>query len=84
MHFSPRLKNETTATDLRKCHRSLAWPLASYAPADHTLVTPPVEAHRPVVTYLQFPIQVCLPCNDAAQPATPTSVTDNLTILIVV
>jgi len=34
--------------------------------------TPPVEAHRPVVTYLQFPIQVCLPCNDHAQPATRT------------
>jgi len=31
--------------------------------------TPPVEAHRPVVTYLQFPIQVCFPCNDHAQPA---------------
>jgi len=28
------------------------------------------------VTYLQFPIQVCFPCNDHAQPATPTSVTD--------
>jgi len=31
---------------------------------------PPVEAHRPVVTYLQFPIQVCFPCNDHAEPAT--------------
>ena len=49
--------------------------------------TPPVEAHRPVVTYLQFPIQVCFPCNDHAQPAAdkaPTSVTDNLVVLIVV
>jgi len=33
--------------------------------------TPPVEAHRPVVTYLQFPIQVCFSV-DHAQPATPT------------
>ena len=31
--------------------------------------TPPVEAHRPVVTYLQFPIQFCFLCNDHAQPA---------------
>ena len=53
--------------------------------------TPPVEAHRPVVTYLQFPIQVCFPCNDHAQPAAdkatikaPTSVTDNLVKLMVV
>jgi len=39
----------------------------------HTFTrTHPVEAHRPVVTYLQFPIQVCFPCNDHAQPATPT------------
>ena len=40
---------------------------------------PPFEAHRPVVTYLQFAIQVCFPCNDHAQPATykaPTSITD--------
>jgi len=35
--------------------------------------TPPVEAHRLVVTYLLFPIQVCFPCNDHAQPATRTS-----------
>jgi len=34
--------------------------------------TPPVEVHRPVVTYLQFPIQVCFPCNDHAQPGTRT------------
>jgi len=27
------------------------------------------------VIYLQFPIQVYFPCNDHAQPATPTSVT---------
>jgi len=37
--------------------------------------TPPVEAHRPVVTYLQFSIQVCFSV-DHAQPATPT-VIDN-------
>jgi len=34
---------------------------------------PPVEAAL-IVTYLQFPIHVCFPCNDHAQPATPTSV----------
>jgi len=49
--------------------------------------TPPVEDHRPVVTYLQFSIQVCFlslsVCRDT-QPATPTSVTDTLTVLIVV
>ena len=37
--------------------------------------TPPVEAHRPVITYLQFPIQVCFSV-DHAQPATPL-ITDN-------
>jgi len=31
--------------------------------------TPPVKEHQPVVTYLQFPIQVCFPCNDHVQPA---------------
>jgi len=49
--------------------------------------TAPVEPHRPVVTNLQFPIQVCFPCNDHAQPAAdkaPTSVTDTLVLLIVV
>jgi len=49
--------------------------------------TPPVEAHRPVLTYLQFPIQVCFPCNDHAQPAADkalTSVNDTLVVLIVV
>ena len=51
--------------------------------------TTPVEAHRLVVTYLQaeFPIQVCFPCNDHAQPAAykaPTSVTVTLVVLIVV
>ena len=49
--------------------------------------TPPVRAHRPIVTYLQFPIQVCFPRNDHAQPAAykaPTSVTDTLVVLIVV
>jgi len=49
--------------------------------------TPPVEAHRPVLTYSQFPIQVCFPCNDHAQPAAykaPTSVTDNIVKIIVV
>ena len=30
---------------------------------------PPVEAHRPAVTYLQFPIQVCFPCNDHVHSA---------------
>jgi len=35
--------------------------------------TPPVEeAHRPVVTYLQFSIQVCFLSNHHVQPATPT------------
>jgi len=44
--------------------------------------TPSVEAHRPAVTYLQFPIQVCFPwleaCVGHAQPDRPTSVTDGL------
>jgi len=31
--------------------------------------TPLVEAHRPVVTYLRFPIQVRFPRNYHAQPA---------------
>jgi len=30
--------------------------------------TPPVEAHRPVVTYLQFPIQVCSPWLSVCRP----------------
>ena len=39
--------------------------------------------HKPAicqaaVTYLQFSIQVCFPCNDHAQPAMPTSATDTL------
>jgi len=34
--------------------------------------SPPVEAHRPVVTYLQLPIHICFPYNDHAQRATPT------------
>jgi len=38
--------------------------------------TPPVEAHRPVVTYLQFPTQVCFPCNDHAQPAADKAPTE--------
>jgi len=33
---------------------------------------PAVEVHQPVVTYLQFPIQVCFPGNDHAQPAKRT------------
>ena len=45
-----------------------------------------VKAHQPVVTYLQFSIQVCFSCNDHAQPAAdkaaPTSVTDNLVVLV--
>ena len=30
--------------------------------------TPPVEAHRPVVTYLQFPIQVCFSIRSVCRP----------------
>jgi len=44
-----------------------------------------VKAHQPVVTYLQFSIQVCFSCNDHAQPAAdkaPTSITDNLVVLV--
>jgi len=42
-----------------------------------------MSLHKPAirevaVTYLQFPIQVCFPRNDHAQPANPTSVTDTL------
>ena len=49
---------------------------------------PPVEAAL-IVTYLQFPIQVCFPYIgqpvDHAQPATPTvTVTDSLVVLIIV
>jgi len=50
-------------------------------------ITPPVEA-APVVTYLRFPVQVCFPCSDHAQPATPTSVVDtflnSLVVLIII
>ena len=43
---------------------------------------PPVEAAL-VVTYVQFPIQVCFPC--IGQPVTDSaSVTDNLVVLILV
>jgi len=46
------------------------------------LVEPPVDVAL-VVTYLQFPIQVCIPC--IGQPVTDTaSVTDNLVVLIIV
>ena len=42
----------------------------------------PVEAAL-VVTYLQFPIQVCYPC--IGQPTTNTaSITGNLVVLIIV
>jgi len=45
--------------------------------------TPPAEAALQVVTYLQFPIQVCFPC--IGQPVTDTgSVTDNLVVLVIV
>ena len=30
--------------------------------------TPPVEVHRPVVTYLQFPIQVCFSILSVCRP----------------
>ena len=30
--------------------------------------TPPVEVHRPITTYLQFPIQVCFPWLSVCQP----------------
>jgi len=51
-----------------------------------TIITkkPPVKA-APVVTYLQFPIQVCFPC--ISQPVTNTAsviVTDTLVVLIIV
>jgi len=47
-----------------------------------TYRTPPVEAAL-IVTYLQFPIQVCFPC--IGQPVTDiASVTDNLVVLVIV
>ena len=46
-------------------------------------ICPKASYCQAAVTYLQFSIQVCFPCNDHAQPATPT-VTDNLMVLIVV
>jgi len=30
--------------------------------------TPPVEVHRPIATYLQFPIHVCFPCLSVCRP----------------
>jgi len=39
----------------------------------------PLAAYcQAAVTYLQFPVHVCFLCNDHAQPATHTSVTDTL------
>jgi len=65
----------------RKLHARKKWPAVNeyYLKNKATyfiIITrkPPVEAAL-VVTYLQFPIQVCFPCNDHAQLATPTSVT---------
>jgi len=37
--------------------------------------TPPVQAHRPIVTYLQLPIQVCFSILSVCRPR--PSVTDN-------
>ena len=44
---------------------------------------PPVKAAL-VVTYLQFPIQVCFPCSASMSPTDIASVVDNLVVLIIV
>jgi len=46
--------------------------------SSHVARKPQASYCESAVTSLQFPIQVCFPCNDHAQPATPTAVTDNL------